>query len=235
MGKEKLWAIIKIQGRVQHQGLTLNEVRCFFMALPREDWEEWLVWAEGWSDWHSASSVAELHQQVAREFDLGQNPPYLDGLDDLSENDPQVQEMRKVLTSHRVKDSKSPSGPPLKVLQGSKKGPDVPVEGDQTEYVNRAHTRYDKRFRIEIECNGQRATSYSKNISVGGVMLSDPLPEWVIGYCKVDVYNEETNEMVSLTCSVVENQDPQARFRVEFLPLRSSKARRKLDAWLEAA
>lgn len=102
-------------------------------------------------------------------------------------------------------------------------------------FTKRTHKRFSRRMPIEIECDGQIFSTYSVDVSVGGVLLEDPLPRWVSGYSKVRLRNEKSRQVVELTCYIVENQRPKQRHRVALLPLKNRKDEEHLEEWIKAA
>lgn len=102
-------------------------------------------------------------------------------------------------------------------------------------FTKRVHKRYSRRLPIEIECDGQVFSTYSVDVSVGGIFLEEPLPRWVSGYSKVRIRNERSRQVVELTCYIVENQKPKQRFRIALLPLKNRKDEDHLETWIKAA
>jgi len=112
--------------------------------------------------------------------------------------------------------------------------PTIDVAEDN-DYIVRRYNRYSKKLDVSIQCDGKVFQTTSKDISIGGVMVADPVPEWVVGYCKVILKNSSGKESVSLTCYLVENQDPKSRFRLAFLPLQDKGQEQQLEDWILAA
>lgn len=111
----------------------------------------------------------------------------------------------------------------------------APPDAENSEEGIRKHDRHNKRLRVHLECGGRSFKTYSVNISVGGMLLEDPLPDWVAGYCTVKLINPQIKQAVELTCSIVENQEPHLRFRVMFLPLKGHESEDKFEQWIIAA
>lgn len=109
------------------------------------------------------------------------------------------------------------------------------ASGLLSRFVKRNFTRYKKQLKIEITGkDGQTFVSYSKDISVGGILLTEPLPRWVVGYLQVKIVDKKRKQAIEVTCSVVEDQDPNYRVRLEILPLQKKAEEVHFDKWLAA-
>ena len=109
------------------------------------------------------------------------------------------------------------------------------ASGLLSRFVKRNFTRYKKQLKIEITGkDGQTFISYSKDISVGGILLTEPLPRWVVGYLQVKIVDKRRKQAIEVTCSVVEDQDPNYRVRLEILPLQKKAEEVHFDKWLAA-
>ncbi|MEZ4871993.1 MAG: PilZ domain-containing protein [Bdellovibrionales bacterium] len=109
------------------------------------------------------------------------------------------------------------------------------IVDENTDYQVREFERYEERYRVIIEANGKSFETFSQDISVGGVLLEDPVPDWVVGYCNIKIIKPQKREEVQLMCSLVESDDPtKARFRVALAPLKSLEDESVLDDWLAA-
>lgn len=102
------------------------------------------------------------------------------------------------------------------------------------EYIDRQHERIVRRFNIIIERDGKQFKSHSINVSVGGVYLEDPVPDWVVGYCNITIEKPDTKEKIQLAGAVVDNQDPDNRVRLSFTPLAKREQESQLFYWLAA-
>ena len=211
--KEPLWCLMNPSEQIKHFGLTAGEIKVYVSTIPFNKRHEWYVWHEGWSDWKALADVQEAHEMIEREV----HPPELI-----------VEEggRKRVVSVHTGTHSTSPG---LGLSVG-------PVEGqtDSKEFVVREFERYQKRMRVVIESQGQHFESFTKDVSVGGVQIEDHVPEWVFGYCKLLLHKLETNEVLELTCSLVEEDDSKKRNRLALAPMKTTEDSHKLDSWLAA-
>lgn len=109
---------------------------------------------------------------------------------------------------------------------------DLIVEETEGDYIVRQHSRLFKRLLVQIELDKQVFKSHSVDVSVGGILLEEPIPDWVVGYVQVKLTKPDTNNSVKLMASVVENQDPQQKLRLTFVPLKSEANEKKFYNWL---
>ncbi|MCB0349743.1 MAG: PilZ domain-containing protein [Bdellovibrionales bacterium] len=103
------------------------------------------------------------------------------------------------------------------------------------EFVLRSQKRYNKRLSVEIIGeNGQEFKTFTRDVSVGGMNVEDSIPDWVAGYFKVRISKAGSKQLIELTCCLIENQIPGARFRLAILPLESVEDEKNLETWLAA-
>lgn len=103
------------------------------------------------------------------------------------------------------------------------------------ELMKRNFERYDKRLEVKIFSDGKVFQTFSKDISVGGLLLETPLPDWIFGYFKVRLSRVESKKRLELTACLVENQDPHARLRLAFLPLQNKKDETLFEQWIQSS
>lgn len=204
---QKLWCFHHTDGR-RLEGLTLEFARAIVFSLKPEDRSAWLVWCEGWSEWRVLVTVREL--KVFTPQPMTSSPPDIPDEGD----DSLVNELRAILVA------------PSEV---------VSTEDERAEFTTRMHPRIDKNFRVRVECNGKTFTTYSRNISAGGILVEDPLPDWIAGYCLVRLSRPNLPKALKITCAIVENQRPDNRVRLEIASLTTAESVFKFQSWVDAA
>lgn len=224
--KVLLWCIYDSDRGERLDGLTKDEVRWFASRLTPQERLSFLVWQDGWKKWKVVSRVPDLLEPVERE--LNNKPPVIP--DEFREDDA-ITAIKRLYQGNEVDNGQSTA---VEVVAVSEI-PDLPIESEGAEFVHRAHQRLKRRYEILIDCNGQKFETNSVDVSVGGILLEDPLPDWVFGYCTITVVKPGTREAVQLTCSIVENQPPNGRFRVALSPLKKKEDQQRLHAWLSVA
>ncbi len=211
------------------KGLLREEVCCILGRLNNEERIHWLVWREDWDEWKVVTSFPDLFQLPERK--LNHQPPLVP-LE--YQEDPSITEIKKLYESNNLDESLSANAEVVAVSEI----PDLDVEVEEAEFIQRAYERLNRSYVIIIESKGNKFQTSSVNISVGGILLADPLPEWVFGYCTITIIKTlkgHKQESVQLTCSIVENQPPHRRYRVALSPLKRKEDRVKLHNWLSTS
>lgn len=113
--------------------------------------------------------------------------------------------------------------------------PPPPLPNENSDFVLRIHQRYVRKYKVEIERGTKCFRTHSINISAGGILLEEPVPEWVVGYCQVRVYKNHPDECMELACAVADNQPPGQRYRLEFSGLQTEFEKEQFEKWIAAA
>lgn len=223
--KNFLWCLYNGDEKELLSGLIREEVCCLLSRLPNEDRLYWLVWREDWSEWQVATLLPELFVMHPRPMPVAHPPVPSD-----SSEDEALIEIKKLYQSNQVGDESSANAEVVAVGDI----PDLTIETEGAEFVPRAHLRLRRRYDIIIDSNGKQFKTSSVDVSVGGILLADPLPQWVFGYCTITIVKSNKKESVQLTCSIVENQPPQRRYRVALSPLKRTEDQVRLHQWLSS-
>ena len=243
-----VWALANFKTEKKYLGLSFRELCLAARVLMDEELESWYVWQHEWDEWRLLSSMLN-----SLEYENGVMPilppalqkrnndekPKSDHLiirsmaDELDEG-VKVSQIQSVASdvSPVVKIASKPSRVNFDMSVRSKDRKD---ELPMREYKQREFKRHRKRFVISIEINGHKFESLTKDISVGGMLLKDPVPEWVVGYFTVKVTHPISQQTVEHRCSVVENQDPDHRIRLMFDHFKKEQTKVDLENWLLSA
>ncbi len=214
----KLWCLINSRTGHMIKGLAFNEARAAVAGVAEESRTDWWVWNEGWPEWKPLVRVRLLIEPIYRT--MNQEPPPF-----------------RVASEPQKRRNSDLEPPPLTESGGTviSLEPDLEDVGvDDHEFINRSHRRFKRRFKVRINQDGREFVSHTKDISAGGLQLEDNLPEWVAGYCQILLIKLETKKAVQVTCSVVENQPPHQRTRLQILNLGSKEREEALENWLAA-
>ncbi|MCC7405724.1 MAG: PilZ domain-containing protein, partial [Bdellovibrionales bacterium] len=220
------WCLYNSASGEELNGLTGDEVRAVVSRMTTEERLTWLVWRDDWKTWKAVTRLSDLHKLVERP--LSTEPP---PIPKEFRPDEEIAAIKKLYQGNQVDTGAATE---VEVMSVSEI-PDLAIESEGAEFVHRAHQRLRRAFSIVIDCNGQKFESKSVDVSVGGILLADPLPDWVFGYCTITIVKPGTKEAVQLTCSIVENQPPNGRFRVALSPLKKKEDQVRLHTWLSAA
>ncbi len=194
-----------------------------------------MVWLEGWDIWKELCEVDQLMEPISRTVD---GPiPDVETVRTGTMTDSMIIDSDKEPMERRFKDLTTgdfdinSNDLDIEVLE-SKTGT---ASGLLKRFVKRNFTRYKKQMKIQVTGkDGQTFTSFSKDISVGGILLTEPLPRWVVGYLQVKIIDSSRKQAIEVTCSIVEDQDPNYRVRLEILPLQKKEEEVHFDKWLAA-
>ena len=208
------------------------------MGLPQEELQHWMAWQEGWDIWKELLELDSLLHPIHRSV-KGPIPdvePFFSGtmtdsviLKDNRLNLPTI-DKQEDMTLNAGEDIDSDLDLEVEVL-GSQSA-SMPFLKN---FIKRNFTRYKKQLKVVITgTEGQKFETMSVDISVGGILVHDPLPTWVVGYNQVKIVNLEKKQAIEVTCSVVDDQDPHKRIRLEILPLKKKEEELHFDKWLAA-
>lgn len=165
---------------------------------------DWLVWMVGWPSWQPLSKIEELMQEIQQIKDLAQviaeqappmMPPAMEESipSDSMENKPHIAPVTvKAESVDRPSQEKSTPKPPQK--------PDVvlPTTTSDNSVTNRRkHKRYMARYRCIIRSSTVTFRTFTKDISLGGVALEDPIPAELMGVeCIIYISSAKTNRNI---------------------------------------
>ncbi|MCB0411423.1 MAG: PilZ domain-containing protein [Bdellovibrionales bacterium] len=213
----KFWCLVNSRTGHMIKGLAFNEARAAVSGFSEESRTDWWVWNEGWPDWKPLIQVRLLIEPMHRTMKI-EPPPFQIQSDKNNRRKGDVEVLQE--------------DTPHKVFHLDETLEDLEIS--KVDFVNRVHRRIHRRFKVRIHQNGLEFVSYTVDISAGGMQLEDTLPEWVAGYCQVFIVKLETKKAIEVTCSVVENQKPTERTRLQILNLGSREMENALDNWLAA-
>lgn len=214
----KLWCLANIDSGLSLEGYTFNEARAAISALPFDERTDWLVWKEGWKQWKPLVQVRELLEPLHRKMDPSA-PPY----------ESQLDEVESKIRNAFQEEPESASEDIHEMNTATRD-----LELSDHSFVERGHKRIKKRFKVHINQGANKFKSHTRDVSVGGLLLEDVLPDWVVGYCQVILVRPHSKQAVELTCFLVENQKPTDRRRLQIVALEDRDAELKLEKWLAA-
>jgi hypothetical protein len=98
------------------------------------------------------------------------------------------------------------------------------------EPIARKHARYTAHLEVEIMVGSQHFATKTTDLSAGGFLFADPLPDWVAGYFTVMI--KAKNKKFEFTCCLAEDQKKE-KFRTEISPMTPEKQIRVFRQWLQ--
>ena len=228
--KPHLWCLYGINEQRLIEGLLFDEARAIISSLSSAQLVNWLVWREDWPDWRNVNEVEGLTEMIFRNL-MAAPPPVpttssmVGAPDEFQDNiGPQGLETGQTGTfSEDIKLTDS-----LIQLKPSEN------ETQSGQFVVRKNRRFKKRYEISIIVNDKTFDTHCMDISVGGILLEEPLPNWVQGQFKVRIRKPNRKQQIELTACVIEGQEPGEVNRVGILPLQSGDDEKNLETWLAA-
>lgn len=197
------------------EGLLFDEARAIISSLDSEKLAHWWAWRDDWADWRPACEVEGLSEMIFR--GLNTKPPEL----------PQeVYKSEKLLDPSEV----APQG---FTMAASVQKNDDELQISNVTFTLRAKRRFNKRLSVTIEHDQNVFKTFTKDVSVGGVQLEDPLPDWLSGDFKVRLGKPGSKTQIELACTIIENNNFDRR-RIKILPLQKIEDEKALEAWIAA-
>ncbi len=166
---------------------------------------EWLAWREGMTDWAKASDILEFQASLTSKMELTPIPQKIPR--------PVVPHKKIILEQEN------------QILRIHEQ------EASVSKPERRKHQRLKLKFKIIISCNSKTFRSFTKDISLGGVLLQDPIPpEMQNETCEIFISNSKGNKSVKFSCRVV--SDPKKFGRISF---QDTVFVQELERWLKDA
>lgn len=231
--KPHLWCLYGFDDSRLIEGLLFDEARAITSSLSVADLERWIVWREDWPDWRPVNEVEGLTEMVFRNL-MAAPPPVpatatKSNLNDEQSMGPQGLEM----SSSGFTDSGSDENE-IKLTDSviSLEASDASTQTGQ--FVVRKNRRFKKRYEITILVGDKSFETHSLDISVGGILLEEPLPDWIKGNFKVRIRKPNIKQQIELTACLIESLNGEKTDRVGILPLQSGTDEKNLENWLAA-
>ena len=98
------------------------------------------------------------------------------------------------------------------------------------EHIQRKYTRFAARVFVDILVGSHSFSTQTADLSEGGFLFEDPLPEWVAGYFTVKL--KVPGQNFEFTCFLAEDQKKE-KFRIEIAPTNSQSLVNEFRNWLE--
>jgi hypothetical protein len=218
MANPDLWELIHIVNRQRLSGLRTEDVIQHLSSVIAEDHKHWFAWRSGMADWLCVKQLREFAAELAPPPPEMPAPP------------PAYQEAAPA-ASNAATAAVSQDDAPTESFESrhsDKEVADVPKKGSE----RRKSTRYNVRTKVVIVFNGQAFRSYSKDISVGGLLLANSIP-WELRNkkCSVFISNPDGSQALEFVGKVL--SDSKNPFRVEFANP-SEAFLKTLTQWLES-
>jgi hypothetical protein len=205
------WDLIQIVTRQRLTGLTSNDVFQHVNALPEGEQKNWYAWRAGMPDW---VCVVQLKQFSADVNSLAE---------------PTIQAIQPTEVAQTIAQSM-----PIVSPDASPVAAQSPIENATAAATERRkHRRHSVRTKIVVLFNGQAYRAFSKDISVGGLLLLNQIPwKFENATCSVFVSNPSGGQALEFTGKVLSDPKDPCRFQFQNP---SEKFLDTLNDWLEGA
>lgn len=221
--KLHLWCLIDARTKKMVEGLLFDEARAVVSSIDSEALEFWFAWRDDWADWRRVNEIEGLTEMIFRQSDVA--PPAAPSIDAGTTNynvGPQG--------LARLPDEVEAA----EISINTKTKTKIMGETTNAEFTVRTKRRFKKRYQISVEIDGQSFSSFSRDISVGGINLEDPVPDWVQGFFKVRIGKPNSKKQIELRCSLIRKEGEEDRHRIKILPLQNVEDEKQLEAWIAA-
>ena len=236
---DTVWYVSNVMTRFQSGKLDLDGARALIAKAPPSELQYWLAWQPGWPAWLPVKDVATLLPAA----DLPPPLPPMPMPPPVPQAAPaRPQALEAKVAPAAVVATSAPVAAPVKeapvVAQAPQPQPQQPKPQPKPQpkaenFVDRRkHKRYDIRFRVIIRNDGLTFRTFTKDISLGGVSLENPIPEAIFGQsCQIFIASLDLRENIRF------NLGPTGRNDLRFFSFSNidPKFREKLDEWLQKA
>lgn len=180
-----------------------------------DDWQNWYVRRQNWPKAKLLKNADELTMGLkARETNSVK-----DVLIELPSSEEALQGHTFNFENTLLKSTPTPTPTPVKKVSGT----------DWEE--RRKYPRFDFKFRVVIISDGRIFRTYTKNISLGGVLINTSIPKDIKSMeCKVILGRDDSKENIETEASFVGNSSSTCRLR--FNEKNASTFQSKLQAWI---
>ncbi len=206
--KEFYWSLYHTPEKRQLNNLRTGQVEAVFTALPKVHHGDWLIWREGFKVWKPLAEFPVLLQSLRNLKSVSENSPPPVPVGDIEEIEKEIE--RKVaseLLSLSLDDRRA----------------------QKKKFTNRPN-RIAFSFQIQIQgSQGQIFQTGTQNISLNGLQLSEPLPNWVPKYFTLEVHNDD--QVISLLCSGIQDEGENEIYR---LRIEANDSYNILRSWIVA-
>ncbi|MFL5815411.1 MAG: PilZ domain-containing protein [Bdellovibrionia bacterium] len=206
------WDLIQIVTRQRLTGLTSHDVFQHVNALPEAEQKNWYAWRAGMPDW---ACVVQLKK-------------YNTDVNTLAE--PKLQ----VIEPTEVAQAIAQTVPVVNPTETSVAAQSVIEKTSAAAATDRRkHRRHAVRTKIVVLFNGQAYRAFSKDISVGGLLLLNQIPwKFENATCSVFVSNPRGGQALEFSGKVLSDPKDPCRFQFQNP---SEKFLDTLNDWLEGA
>ncbi len=211
--------------KVQHQSLTPEEFKK--KLLEDTNLSNWLVWKPGMKEWISAAEMQEVKDLLAQALippALPQPPPIPPNMK--SSPSTKKEDEGFIIVDYAVETKPVQETPKEKVAAPASTPPAADKPRNE-----RHHPRIKGRLRTIITNRERAFITYTRDISLGGVLLEHAIPDDLLkGSVDIFITAPTGKDSIVFRCQPIKNQSGQYRF--SFMGV-DAQNQEKLSSWLD--
>jgi hypothetical protein len=202
------WMFCNSETSFQSEEMSFEKAIEFAKKIPAADREAWFAWQTGWEDWKAVLDIEQFKDHVRN---VSKPPPLPPPRHQAATPEPVTQVKAPEPVAKKPVDpiilgpppAGSPSTPPP-LATAEQKLSTALVSGSE----RRRHPRYDIRFRVIIRNETLTFRTFTKDISMGGLSLENPIPEKLLEQkCQVFIGDLNSRENIRFMLSPTERAD----------------------------
>jgi hypothetical protein len=222
-----LWSFCNSETSFQSEEMPFDKAIEFAKKIPASEREFWFAWQTGWEDWKAVLDVEQFKNHVR---DLSKPPPPPPRRhQEPQASPPPVAPAAAVAPAAPAPAPQAPpvSAPPVSVaasptsasLAGSLNheaieammpppAPAAAAKPAEKRSERRRFPRHEVRFRVIIRNETLTFRTFTKDISLGGLSLENPVPEKFFDQkCQIFIGDPDGNENIRFTLQSAHRQD----------------------------
>jgi hypothetical protein len=226
---EILWTFCNSETSFQSDEMSFEKAIEFAKQIPFAEREFWFAWQTGWEDWKALLDVEQFKEHVR----IVSKPPPLPPRRHQVETPAAVATVEKASTSSHLNqealDAMMPPPAPQPVPVAERRRAEEKAEPEKRQFERRRFPRYQIRFRVIIRTEELTFRTFTKDISLGGLSLENPLPERLLEQkCQIFIGDVDSQESIRFTLQPTERHD---RRYFSFAGVEESMTK-KLNQWI---
>lgn len=222
-----VWSLCIISQKKVINGLTPRELQAIVATYDHSMLVDLMVWNPFFDDWKMVHLFDYL--MTFKSLDIIDGPPAYKWKE--SETKTMEDPGLKKLVVRKLEDDLTTSNIQDGLITNIS---DLDIESVDRQILPRKFARLKREYPIEIELKGNIFKTLSTDISVGGMSIKDELPEWIIGYFTVKIFQPILEQSLVHTGFIMDGEDHR-RHRIAFLPFKKKETEQQFEDWIKTA
>jgi hypothetical protein len=215
----------------QSEELTFEAAKQLVDKVPQNEKEFWFAWQTGWEDWKAILDVEEFKAPVAPPQNYAKPPPLPPKRHTAESAKPILGELKMAFQEETKKSASAAKNAPKPADEKL----DLPLNDRRDEErtdgsERRRFPRYDVRLRCIIRNDVMTFRTFTRDISLSGVSLENPIPEHLLQKpCHIFIAGPDGKENIKFSLAMTSRAD---RRYFSFAGMEQAFTD-KLGAWLK--